>query len=266
MRNINLHFIKLNQLISLLIAVLVVISFISCESNNENKSTVKDITQSKGYELMTKKCYICHFEKPNPAKRDSMLAPPMLRVQEHYKPSFPNKEAFVEAVVKWVNNPNLDDALMPGAIRKFKVMPNLFYDEVEIRLIAETMYDYDFGSMPKHKGNKLQKVQLNNGTKWKVNEGTIQQISQTSQLLQEFEPNDISDYNQLGKDVFNHSKTIMLDESYSGELFDQLHYFFANVEENMHLLIATKSIDEAKEQCEILKIKFGKFNQYFEEK
>ena len=50
---------------------------------------------SKGYELMSQKCFICHFPKPDPTKRNQMIAPPMLRVQEHYKPAYPNKSDFI---------------------------------------------------------------------------------------------------------------------------------------------------------------------------
>ena len=31
---------------------------------------------------MTQKCYLCHFETPDPSKKDQMIAPPMLRVPE----------------------------------------------------------------------------------------------------------------------------------------------------------------------------------------
>ena len=44
---------------------------------------------------------------------------------------------------------------------------------------------------------------------------------------------------QLGKDVFNDAKTIMLDDSYQDELFNQIHIFFAGIENNMHTLMST---------------------------
>ena len=40
---------------------------------------------------------------------------------------------------------------MPGAVRKFNLMPNLGYNKEEIKLIAETLFEIDFGTMPKMK-------------------------------------------------------------------------------------------------------------------
>ena len=83
--------------------VILLMGLISCNNNQKrndysksNDATVEKSAQNadfsaKGYELMTQKCYLCHFEKPDPSKKDYMIAPPMLRVQEHYKPAYPNK-------------------------------------------------------------------------------------------------------------------------------------------------------------------------------
>ena len=96
--------------------VTLLIGLISCNTSQKNKETStlensnlektslnKDVNQnielnSKGYELMKRKCYSCHFEKPVPLKREQMIAPPMLRVQEHYKPMYPNKTEFEDAI------------------------------------------------------------------------------------------------------------------------------------------------------------------------
>ena len=68
----------------------------------------------------------------------------------------------------------------------------------------------------------------------------------------------------MGKDIFDKTKTILLDTSYSETMFNQLHLFFNDIEENMHSLISTQSLDEAKKQQLILDNKFNKFNYYFE--
>ena len=88
----------------ILILSRIVFSYYSCNSNNNKKQasvesidgdTVQEgklpIYNSKGYELMKQKSFICHFEKPDPSKRESMITPPMVRIQEHYKPSYPTK-------------------------------------------------------------------------------------------------------------------------------------------------------------------------------
>ena len=82
--------------------------------------------------------------------------------------------------------------------------------------------------------------------------------------LNTYESSNIADYNQLGKDIFNDAKKIMLEDSYTGELFNQIHNFFFGIENNMHTLIATKSINEAELQVTELKTKFKEFHNYFE--
>jgi len=234
----------------------------------EDKISQKEETKAydtKGYELMQQKCFICHMEKPDPNKRDLMIAPPMLRVQEHYKPTYPDKNDFVDAITEWVKNPVKNKTLMPGTIRKFNLMPKLPYEDADLKLIAEVLYDIDFGEMPKMKKSMQKGLQLNDGKKWKLNKYTIEQVNLITEKIENFQPVvDVASYQQLGKDVFDNAKTILLDESYEGELFNQLHYFFRDVEENIHLLVSSTSIDDAKKHQDILIIKFNEFNHYFE--
>tara|TARA_R110000787_G_scaffold86285_2_gene183968 strand:+ start:10352 stop:11143 length:792 start_codon:yes stop_codon:yes gene_type:complete len=237
------------------------------EKNNDdalNEIAEKDdaIASSKGDQLMKQKCFICHFEKPDPTRRDQMLAPPFLRVQEHYKPAFPEKENFIAAIMEIINNPSEEKTLMPGAVRKFNLMPKLVYDQDELRLIAEALYDIDYGSSPKMRMN--QDLRLNNGKKWKLTKESMNQINVIKNNIANFDSAVISDYNQLGKDVFNEAKLIMLDESYKGEIWDQIHNFFGDIEGSMHTLMATQSMDKAANELTILKIKFEEFSNYFE--
>ncbi len=261
----------------------ILISLISCNTSQKNKEYSKsenlnvektfqnqDIEKnvqynSKGYELMAQKCYICHFEKPDPLKRDEMISPPMLRIQEHYKPAYTNKTEFVNAIVTFVKEPSREKTLMPRAVKKFKLMPKLIYDDEELRLIAETIYDYDFGSTPKMKiqmmGNTLQ---LNNGKKWILKKESIEQVNAVFNKLANYKSSNIADYNQLGKDIFNDVKKVMLDDSYSGELFDQIHVFFFGIEDNIHRLMATTSENEAQQQLTEIKKQLKEFQNYFE--
>jgi len=259
----------------LLLVFLLVVSILSCNTDKKEKYEKNDaasteevskidevVYTSKGYELMKQKCFICHFERPDPSRRDQMLAPPFLRVQEHYKPTYPKKEEFVTAIMAIVNNPSEENTLMPGTIRKFNLMPKLVYDQEELRLIAEVLYDIDYGSAPKMRMN--QDLRLNKGKKWKLTDKSMGQINAIIKNLDNFEATEISAFNQLGKDVFSEAKVIMLDDSYEGELWDQIHNFFSDIEGNMHELMATNSMDEANNELTILKIKFEEFSNYFE--
>jgi hypothetical protein len=228
--------------------------------------TETEQSYSKGYELMRQKCFICHFQKPDPTKRNQMIAPPMLRVQEHYKPAYPNKSDFVKATIAFINNPSKETTLMPGAVKKFNLMPKLVYDEKELQLITETLYDMDFGKTPKLKMQMMgaNGLQLNNGKKWKLRPESIKQMDAVIRKVNDFKSDNIADYNQLGKDVFNDAKMIILDDSYTDEKFNQIHLFFNGIEGNMHTLMAIQSKDEAKNQLSELKIKLNEFNSYFE--
>ena len=257
--------------------IFITLSLFSCNSNKkektlkeakDNKVPQKEETNAyntKGYELMQQKCFICHIEKPDPSKKDLMIAPPMLRVQEHYKPSYPDKNDFVQAITEWVKNPTETKTLMPGTIRKFNLMPKLPYEDADLKLISEVLFDIDFGDMPKMRKNMNKGLQLNNGKKWKLNKYTIEQVNSLTKQIEDFRSDDITSYQQLGKDVFDNAKTILLDESYEGDLFNQLHYFFRDVEENIHLLVSSTSVNDAKKHQDILKIKFNEFNYYFKQ-
>jgi hypothetical protein len=225
-----------------------------------------ELFNSKGYELMSQKCFICHFQKPDFAKRNQMIAPPMLRIQEHYKPVYSNKSDFVKATTDFINNPSEEKTLMPGAVKKFKLMPKLIYDEKELQLILESLYDMDFGKAPKMRMEMMDinGIQLNNGEKWKLKQVSIQQMNDVIEKVNDFKSDDIVDYNQLGKDVFNEAKKIMLDDSYTGEKFNQIHLFFYGIEDNMHTLMTIKSTDEAKNKISELKNKLNEFKNYFE--
>ena len=65
--------------------------------------------------------------------------------------------------------------------------------------------------------------------------------------------------------MFDEAKMILLEDNYSDELFNELHYFFGGVEGNMHLLVSAKSVEDAKIQQKILHQKFNEFHSYFEE-
>ncbi len=256
---------------------IIILGLLNCTSKNQapqeavksSETNIKKVStdgfNSKGYKLMEQKCFICHFAKPDPSKRSSMIAPPMIRVQQHYKPTYPNKEEFITKITAWVSNPSRDKTLMPGAVRKFDVMPKLGYSKDEIKIIAETLYEIDFGDVPKM-GMQMNhgKLKLNNNKKWKLNKNTIDLVNEIAKQLEEFRSDNIEQYNQFGKDVFDKAKTILLDTSYTKETFNQLHSFFNEIEEPIHLLMSVNNLNDAKKQQLILINKLNKFNYYFE--
>ena len=94
---------------------------------------------SEGEELFKKLCISCHQTEGTPVN-----APPIFAVINHVKSSYPNRDEFVNRVVEWVKEPNPNDVLMPGAIRRFGLMPKLPYEEGDVRKVAEYLYDKKF--------------------------------------------------------------------------------------------------------------------------
>lgn len=108
---------------------------VSCETTTEaNKDK---LTSLNGKELMENQCYSCH----NTQGTDNMLAPPMFRVKDHYWDDETSKDEFIDDIVNWVMDPKEENSVMPGARRKFGLMPKQNFKKEEITAIAEYMYD-----------------------------------------------------------------------------------------------------------------------------
>ncbi len=231
-------------------------------------------SQEKGYRLMKTFCYVCH--NPNVTSHDKMLAPPMMMVKRHYKPNYPVKQDFINAIVNWVHHPSPEKVLMPGAVRKFKIMPPLAYPKEDLEAIASYIFDHEMDKPAMMKkmqaengNNKMMNeksvLSLNDGKKWKVDTETIHTMDEVNQLLNNFKGKELSDYHTLGKEVFAKAKKVILDENNKGEAFEQLHNFFHGLENNMHQLMEAKSMEEGEKYKGLLEVHASRFADYFEE-
>ncbi len=249
-----------------------------------NNEVAKAQINDEGYQLMKQNCFICHFEKMDPSKKDKMIAPPMRNIQEHYKPTYPNKEDFIEAIVKWANKPNEDDLKMPGATRKFGLMPALPIGDKKLTAIADALFDMDFGES-RHgrgrghgKGKRMhgqgkgrgngglyqEKTSLNNGKKWQLQKEDVARVNKIIGSLHGFESNDVTEYRQMGKWIFEQAKKMMLNKSYDEAAITQLHNFFYKVEEDMHKLMAVENASEGEKYKLLLQKEFDTFSKYFQ--
>ncbi|MGD8913285.1 MAG: cytochrome c [Candidatus Thiodiazotropha sp.] len=91
----------------------------------------------EGQALFEKYCIACH-QIQGPPK----IAPPVFGVINHVRNVYPEREAFVKRIVDWVDKPDPKDALMPGAVLRFGIMPKLGYPREDVRKIAEFLYDH----------------------------------------------------------------------------------------------------------------------------
>lgn len=123
----------------------------SCKENTSTKNTsLSSIAQQEsttytasnhpGKKLMENQCYVCH----NPtADHDGRIAPPMVAIKSHYKTDDISKEAFKNAIWHFVEKPAIEKSKMKGAVRRFNLMPYQAYNEKDIKLIADYMYDFE---------------------------------------------------------------------------------------------------------------------------
>lgn len=74
---------------------------------------------------------------------DERIAPPMFAAKNHYK-DLTNKQDFVEVLSAYLQAPSEDAARMPGAIKKFGLMPDLDLDAETADAIAAFIWETDF--------------------------------------------------------------------------------------------------------------------------
>jgi len=125
------------------IALALGLVLIGCDNPKQKKAVNKQQTAQLGeaYELFKTNCYACH--NPNTESHDAIIAPPMIAVKKMYSMKYTTKEDFVVAVVAWASNPTSENALMKGAVTRFKVMPKQAFKTADLKKIAAYIYDND---------------------------------------------------------------------------------------------------------------------------
>ena len=106
-----------------------------------NGLALADDSTPDGGQLFLQYCGSCHGQSGAESNR---VAPPVVAIKAHYLRKRANKQEFVNAIVNWVPEPSNENALMPGAIRRFGLMPALPLSEQDLTAIAEFIYDEKF--------------------------------------------------------------------------------------------------------------------------
>jgi len=110
---------------------------------------MSNVSASEGKELYGQLCASCHT--PNASVK---IAPPIFAVIDHVRQTYPKREDFISQIVEWVDEPKAEVALMPGAIRKFNLMPKLGYNQHDVEEIAEYLFDKDTVLSKEYKEHK----------------------------------------------------------------------------------------------------------------
>ena len=95
-------------------------------------------------------CLSCHNAELNPP-----LAPPFYGVQNRYKMKYNNKSDFIEAIVNWVKNPSIENALMQRPVKKLGLMPAMPLPDDMLKTIAAYVYEEEFSAPCKHWENEI---------------------------------------------------------------------------------------------------------------
>lgn len=118
----------------------------ACSSHEQHGSghPVADLTKLNhpGAKVYQSACMSCHALA---AKEEGSVAPPLFGVKDHVIKAYPERAAFIQRVVTWVKAPNPNDVLMPGAVKKFGLMPaQAQLSDADLQAVAEFIYDTDF--------------------------------------------------------------------------------------------------------------------------
>ena len=96
----------------------------------------------QGEELYKNYCSACHGATGG-MDMSKRVAPPLVAVRMHYIGPYPDKPAFVTAVANWVEKPDASKTFMPGAIRRFNIMPPVSVARGDAEKIASYIYEGD---------------------------------------------------------------------------------------------------------------------------
>ena len=111
----------------------------SSDDFNKNIASTIESDDAEALKLFQQKCYACHSVATK--SHDEIIAPPMIAVKKRYSMQFDNKEDFVNAVVAYASDPKAENALMIGAVNKFKAMPKQAFQEEDLKKIAAYIYE-----------------------------------------------------------------------------------------------------------------------------
>jgi hypothetical protein len=113
----------------------------SCNNKEASipKNEINPTVNNEGLKLFQQNCYACHSVITK--SHDEIIAPPMVAVKRRYMKEYDSKEDFVKAVVAYAIDPKAENALMIGAVNKFKAMPKQEFKADDLTKIATYIYD-----------------------------------------------------------------------------------------------------------------------------
>jgi mono/diheme cytochrome c family protein len=152
-----------------------VLLLIAACNQNSSDTTLTEEQSNQAKKLLETQCYTCHIPKGGPNER---LAPPMFAVKKHYTKHYATQEEFVKAFSAYVTNPDSLKSKMPGALKRFGVMPKMTINEEDLHLIATYVYQNEFKKPSWYnKHEKGEKHRLQEATSGELNKAKGKEIA-----------------------------------------------------------------------------------------
>jgi mono/diheme cytochrome c family protein len=104
-----------------------------------------DKSFAEGKKLFQENCLVCHNAELEPAQ-----APPMFVVQMKYKMATADKAEFVAKITSFATNPIAEKAILKEPVKILGVMPNMGFEEADVRKIAAYIHDETFSPPCNH--------------------------------------------------------------------------------------------------------------------
>ncbi|MFD2551066.1 DUF3365 domain-containing protein [Bizionia sediminis] len=132
----------------MLFAVGLLFGLVACKNNKQAPADYIAVEAAEstteethpGKKLMEVNCYVCHSPTTS---QENRIAPPMIAVKQHYLTEGISKAAFTKNIKSFLANPTQATAKMPGAVKRFGLMPKAHYPDETVAQIADYMYNYD---------------------------------------------------------------------------------------------------------------------------
>ncbi len=109
-----------------------------------SQAQAADKSFAEGKKLFQENCLVCHNAELEPAQ-----APPMFVVQMKYKMATKDKTSFVQRVTAFATHPSKDKAILKEPVEVLGLMPDMGFEEADVRKIAAYIHDETF-SPPCH--------------------------------------------------------------------------------------------------------------------
>ena len=81
-----------------------------------------------------KQCGYCHT-------KDELIAPDFNKIKAKYLEVYKTKDAFIEAIVKFVKNPDKSKAIYRKNIDNYITMPKMPFNDADIKAVSEYIYN-----------------------------------------------------------------------------------------------------------------------------